>query len=245
MTDYSNDLLTNYSESHSAYLDTNDESHQEWFEGYFSRHYMGLLPLNKEVSILEIGCNKGFLLSVLKDSGFGNLTGVDMDSLDVETSKLRVGTDNIFCGNYLDINFLQKFDVIIIKAVLEHVPKDQTMKMLEKIKCDLVDGGVAIIDVPNMDWLFASHERYMDFTHETGFTNTSLHQVCSRFFDHVTILPADHLFKLRGVRKLLNSMLRKFVYYVLKVLDPEGGANPIFERGIIAVCKKNSITSSS
>lgn len=238
MSDYNKDLLENYNQSHMSYIDSDDESHQAWFNDYFLTHYKKILPTNKEVSVLEIGSNKGFLLKVLKNNGYSNLTGVDMDKIDVEASKHYVGTDQIFFGNYLDIDFASKFDVIIIKAVLEHIPKSQTMKVLEKIKHDLNEDGVAIIDVPNMDWLFASHERYMDFTHEVGFTNTSLHQVCNRYFGNVEVVPVDHLFKLKGIRKIINRLIRKFVYYGLKLFDPEGGANPIFERGIIAICKK-------
>ena len=54
--------------------------------------------------------------------------------------------------------------------------KDRVLPLLEKISSSLKPDGMAIIDVPNMDWILGQHERYMDFTHEVGFTRESLAQ---------------------------------------------------------------------
>ena len=53
-------------------------------------------------------------------------------------------------------------------------------------------GGAVLIDVPNMDWLFAGHERYMDFTHELGFTQESLSQLLGGVFSEVVVRPVDN-----------------------------------------------------
>ncbi len=48
-----------------------------------------------------------------------------------------------------------------------------------------------MIDVPNMDWIWASHVRYMDFTHECGFTEESLIEVLKPQFQNIQISYED------------------------------------------------------
>ena len=81
--------------------------------------------------------------------------------------------------------------MVIAKAILEHVPKDGVLDFLQAIATAVRPGGVAIVDVPNMDWLFAGHERYMDFTHEVGFTQELLQQTVGAVFREVVVVPVD------------------------------------------------------
>ena len=66
---------------------------------------------------------------------------------------------------------------------MEHIEKNRILEFLELVNNSLIEGGIALIEVPNMDWIWASHERYMDFTHEVGFTKESLRQIMRNFFD--------------------------------------------------------------
>ena len=61
--------------------------------------------------------------------------------------------------------------------------------------------GVAIIQVPNMDWILSNHERYMDFTHEIGYTRESLADIFRLYFMKVDVYPT--LISLKIVRKKL------------------------------------------
>jgi 2-polyprenyl-3-methyl-5-hydroxy-6-metoxy-1,4-benzoquinol methylase len=145
---------------------------------------------------------------------------------------------NVDAFDYLEGN-KSKFDVIIIKAVLEHIPKDKVGELIQLMYESLTNEGVLIIDVPNMDWLFASHERYMDFTHEVGFTKESIEQVLRLHFDKYKITTGDNIFHKNNLSRIRTKIARKFIQKVLGWADPEGVSNPIWNRSLIAVGFKN------
>jgi 2-polyprenyl-3-methyl-5-hydroxy-6-metoxy-1,4-benzoquinol methylase len=65
-------------------------------------------------------------------------------------------------------------DVIVAKAIVEHLAKADLIGLLDAMAGALRPNGMVLIEVPNMDWLLSGHERYMDLTHEVGFTRESL-----------------------------------------------------------------------
>jgi 2-polyprenyl-3-methyl-5-hydroxy-6-metoxy-1,4-benzoquinol methylase len=189
--DYRSKLFSSYNATHVSHLDADDESKLAFFREYTCVNYLqhlGKLDGNS-AEILEIACNKGYLLAALHSLEFKNLFGVDLSPLDVEKAKQIVPSAEISYADAFDYlgEKVEKFDVIILKAVLEHIQKDQVIPLLNGIKSSLKPSGMVIIDVPNMDWLFAQHERYMDFTHEVGFTRESLAQVMRQVFSDVRI----------------------------------------------------------
>jgi hypothetical protein len=95
-------------------------------------------------------------------------------------------------------------------------------------------GGIVVIDVPNMDWLFAFHERYMDFTHEVGFTKESLLQVMREVFDDVSIDAVDNDVSV-GLRRLRTRVGRAFASLILGFAEPDMRGQPIWSRSIVAV----------
>jgi 2-polyprenyl-3-methyl-5-hydroxy-6-metoxy-1,4-benzoquinol methylase len=220
-SDYRRRLFSTYNATHIAYLDADDEAKLEWFSKYAASNYLPLLAeMDKtRVDVLEVACNKGYLLKALSTHGFRNLYGVDLSPDDVAKARAIVPEAAI---SYADANaYLDeqagRFDIIILKAMLEHVPKQETLPLLEKIRAALKTGGLVIIDVPNMDWLFASHERYMDFTHETGFTRDSLAQLMRNVFDSVRIVKSTPVIE-RGLKTRIGSLLRPAVISLASIL---------------------------
>jgi 2-polyprenyl-3-methyl-5-hydroxy-6-metoxy-1,4-benzoquinol methylase len=239
--DYRSQLFASYHSTHVAYLDPDDQLKIDWFQKYAKHNY--LKHLNKEdkshTEVLEIGCNKGYLLAALSSFGFSKLYGVDLSSDDVDQAKLLVPNAEIACQDafdYLSSN-QNKFDVIVLKAVLEHIQKDDIITFLVKIKQALKTGGIVLIDVPNMDWLFASHERYMDFTHEVGFTQESLTQVMSQIFSDIDVIPVDNILAYSWTVNMKKKMARFILGRLLNWADPEGGSSPIWARSIVGVGK--------
>jgi predicted SAM-dependent methyltransferase len=129
------------------------------------------------------------------------------------------------------------YDFIILKAVLEHVRKDEVVPFLMKIRNALKDNGMIIIDVPNMDWLMAQHERYMDFTHEVGFTRESLAQVMRNVFRDVQIRKARAVGESRRV-EFVRPFVLKCMNWVFRIVG-EGSSDVWWDcRSIIAVARK-------
>jgi 2-polyprenyl-3-methyl-5-hydroxy-6-metoxy-1,4-benzoquinol methylase len=188
---YREQLFENYNQYHAAYMDLDDQSKLTWFRRYIERNYIPYLDTVDRASaiILEIGCGKGYLLATMKDFGFAKLHGIDLSPEDIEKAKQIAPNASVVCVDafeYLE-NLSESFDVIVFKAVLEHIQKERVLLFLRQVNKALRPGGIVIVDVPNMDWLFASHERYMDYTHEVGFTRESLAQVMRGVFEHVSV----------------------------------------------------------
>lgn len=113
--------------------------------------------------------------------------------------------------------------------------------ILFKIKDNLNSEGTVIIKTPNMANPFVNTAgRYIDFTHETGFTEFSLRQVlCATGYKNIVIKGTDiYVFNIiistiaKLISKIINILLFYFSYlYGRKSLR-------IFEKDIIAVAKK-------
>ena len=169
---------------------------------------------------------------------------MDLSPVDVEKAKQIVPSAEISYANafdYLDEN-VEKFDVIILKAVLEHIQKDQVIPLIDRIKSSLKPAGMVIIDVPNMDWLFAQHERYMDFTHEVGFTRESLAQVMRQVFSSVYIEKGKPVMG-SGLKSRFELRLRAILVLFLNLvfrLIGEGASDTWWDsRSIIGIAKND------
>ena len=117
------------------------------------------LPHNAK--ILEIGCGTGGNLKML--SQFGRVSGVDMDknaiqiALQKNESNFDIRLGN--CPNNMPFEG-QKFDLICMFDVLEHIEEDvDTLKLLKNL---LTDNGKILISVPAYQWLWGAHD---DFLH--------------------------------------------------------------------------------
>jgi SAM-dependent methyltransferase len=239
-SNYRAELFASYGRR-TAELDENDESKLAWFASYVRANY---LPHLKQLDpgtaeVLEIGCNKGYLLAALKAAGFHCLQGIDLSPDDLRIArKLVPGVDfqDADGFDYLAVR-PQRYDLIIVKAVLEHVPKDRVLPLLGLTASALKPRGMLVLDVPNMDWLFASHERYMDFTHEVGFTKESLRQILGTVFPRVDVIPVDAVVS-GGLGAIRRRLARRLLGMLLRWADPEGGANPVWARSLIGLGRR-------
>lgn len=239
---YRTQLFDQYHSTHVSHLDSSDQLKLEWFAAHVALNYEPLLNHQPKTNmhILELACNKGYLLKGLAVHRFQNLYGVDLSPDDVRIAKTVAPEASITHGDavsYLTDN-VGRFDAVILKALLEHVRKDDTLSLLEKINGALTNNGRVIVDVPNMDWLFASHERYMDFTHEVGFTKDSLAQVMRNVFDNVEIRRV-RMVPEPGMKHKIGSVLRPWLISLasagLKIVG-EGAADVWWDcRSIIAI----------
>lgn len=142
---------------------------------YYGRIYGKFLPKSREAPILEIGCGEGLFLGFLAHLKYRNYLGIDLAAEKLEIAK-KYHPHQILSADAFKYLRRHKntFKIIFANFVLEHVPKKQTMEFLKLVYGALKSDGVFIASVPNMDCPLALFERYMDFTHEVGFTLESL-----------------------------------------------------------------------
>jgi SAM-dependent methyltransferase len=206
---------------------------------YYTVNYTGLIgDIPRDAHVLEIGCGHGSLLAWLRDQGFRNLAGVDASPSDVELANTRVDGEVAVVGDA--VTYLEEheasFDVVFAKAIVEHIPRAELLRLVRALSESLRPAGRAIVDVPNMDWILASHERYMDMTHESGFTRESLTTMFSLAFDDVVVTGSRLAAPTRSqrlLRPLVLRLMRRLLYIV-----GEGANDLLFSsRSLIAVAR--------
>lgn len=93
---------------------------------------------DKNISILEAGCNCGINLQILKELGFNNLSGIDIGSDALAEAKRRLPDSKFYQGSILDMPFQDgQFDMIFTSGVLIHQDPDKSLDqaMTEIYRC--------------------------------------------------------------------------------------------------------------
>ena len=115
--------------------------------------------LKKDISILDIGCGTGGLLSFLRQHNYTNLQGTDYSEYSVHFSKLRnlkvkkVNIDNI------DIMFqYQQFDVIICNDVFYCLNKTQIINALQNIELLLKPDAIFLSNNNAFNIFYGTHD---------------------------------------------------------------------------------------
>jgi len=241
MSDLNKNLFEKYFSVHGNFVNAPFNRREAWFLNLVKYNYLPFLT-QKEMPILEIGCGNGLLLKALKSFGYNNLYGIDFSQEDI--SQIPADLCEFKYSSVFDyLPQENSFEYILSKDVFEHIPNDDLEKFLQIINLSLVQGGKALIQVPNMDWLLSNHERYMDLTHTVGFTRESLGQICRLYFKEVKIIPVIYDFPERSLSsKLKFYLLRPFFVWMIrnifKILG-SGLQDCWFDsREILAICVK-------
>jgi len=133
------------------------------------------LPADRSAAILDVGCGGGFALQDLAAAGYTNLRGIETDPGQAEGARAR-GIDATLVAKSED--FLaahpDRFAVVLLIDVLEHVPREAQPEFLQAIARSLRPGGRLVCSVPNAASAVASYWFYNDYTHVLAFTADSL-----------------------------------------------------------------------
>ncbi|MBU1152718.1 class I SAM-dependent methyltransferase [bacterium] len=140
---------------------------------FYKNHQLPLylidrLPNDKNAFILDFGCGFGQTMIALKQMGYKNIFGIDID--DCAISHCRNTGLNVSKVDKLEDVANQNagnYDFIIMSHVLEHFPKDQVIPTLKLIRYMLKDGGKLMMMVPNAQSNTGCYWAYEDFTHYT------------------------------------------------------------------------------
>ncbi|MBK8551367.1 MAG: methyltransferase domain-containing protein [Ignavibacteria bacterium] len=90
--------------------------------------------LDREMRILEVGCNIGVQLINLQEMGFTDLFGIELQPHAVELSKQKTKGVNIIRANAYDIPFKDGyFDLVFTNRVLIHMNSDKIKFALKEI----------------------------------------------------------------------------------------------------------------
>jgi SAM-dependent methyltransferase len=123
-------------------------------------------PLGAGVSVMEVGTGEGGVLLPFADKGCFCL-GVDLACQRIEIAKnmlaeyVNAGKMDFVCKNVYEEDFLQtykgKFDVIILKDAIEHIPEQE--RFIPYLKNFLKPGGQIFFGFPPWYMPFGGHQQ--------------------------------------------------------------------------------------
>ena len=174
-------------------------------------NYKKYFPADFNSLILDIGIGRGEMLTCMKSWGYQNYYGIDISPSTVDFCK-SIGLN---CSVVDDTSiFLQsnqnKYSVITLLDVLEHIKKDSVISFLKALRGALRDDGVLIIQVPNLQAPDGQLHRYNDITHEVGYIEHSLNQVL--------ITAGFNKAAFYGYETLISNNIKTFIIKLLRNL---------------------------
>jgi cyclopropane fatty-acyl-phospholipid synthase-like methyltransferase len=127
---------------------------------------------------LDIGCGWGQFLWWLRERGYAAAEGIDVGDEQVKQChslglRARRVEDS---AAFLKEN-AASFDVITMHHVIEHMEAAVGLELLRAIYGALREGGRVILQTPNMNATSANYTRYIEMTHVTGYTDSSLAEI--------------------------------------------------------------------
>ncbi|MAG85811.1 MAG: hypothetical protein CMB97_00120 [Flavobacteriaceae bacterium] len=198
------------------------------------------LPENKNSSILDVACGGGNLLFSLKNSGYNNITGVDISPEQIQLSKQVI--ENVVEADVLDFikNSDNKYELIIGLDFIEHLNKNEILDFLEYAYQLLKPGGRIILQTINAQSPFGLNIFAGDLTHQTFFTPCLLENLLKLHgFENIQVRPAGPV--VHGLVSLIRFGIWKCLSLILKIwnfVETGGCDSPVFTRVfLISACK--------
>jgi SAM-dependent methyltransferase len=219
-----------------------DDVEQDFRESlpYYSYRLKGVLPENISARILDLPCGDGRFLYFLRQHGYNNTIGYDIDTNRISTGRLLdlpVNHGDVF--EYLIDQPENSIDCIISMDFLEHLEKHIVLKWLELVFSRLSKEGIFLLRMPCADSLFGCRDIYNDFSHKWGATSGALKRLLSfAGFSNIIVFGEDPIFARWWdiLRVVLSKNFRFFASVLFRLM---GVSRPvIWSSSMWAVCKK-------
>ncbi len=102
----------------------------------------------KNAKILDCGCGIGILGLILRENGYENTVGIDIDADNVKIA--RQNYKKVYQMDCDRISIKSKFDVAVALNLIEHLNNPKLF--LENVKSILNPSGIIILSLPNEIW---------------------------------------------------------------------------------------------
>lgn len=136
----------------------------EYMDKWDGKKFVSLLDLDKDKTVLEIGCGTGRILKKIVNT-YKSYVGIDISPKTIETAKTHFieNTDISFiCEDFLNTNIDQNFDVIFSTLTFMHF--ENKLLPLTKIHQLLNNGGKVVLSIDK------NQRRFID----TGFSQITI-----------------------------------------------------------------------
>lgn len=185
---------------------------------WFGFNYRALLPSDASTPMLDVGPGLGEWLDCLRSWGYRDTVGIDFSPQVVEHCVQRGHRVELVENTIAWLSTREAtFGVITLLDVLEHVPPQDTVRLLSALRAALKPGGMLIVQVPNAQNPDALLYRYGDFTHTVGFTEASLSEVFRAAGFSAWRFAGFEFLPWQGKRATIHRALRAVYYRWVRV----------------------------
>lgn len=224
----------------SKFYDLNEKEYKV-FMNYFDKNYSKILPKNSDISVLDVGCGLGHFLMFLKQKGYKDINGIDLDEDNIKHCQ-SLGFNNTVKADMFD-HFKEckdKYDVVVLNDVIEHVPKDMLIGVMRDINSALKENGILVLKTCNCNNVYGLSSFFADFTHEVGFTKEKMIQTgYMSGFEAINVFNIYLYTNIRPVDIVLNCYMK--IYYKFRTIQfllNGRKNNDVHSKNLLAVLEK-------
>ena len=198
------------------------KDYSDWSEYYYQyqytlakEHYIPYLIINdvniSNISILDVGCGNGGFVSAFPNTS--KKTGLEIKKFpwkNVKNSRFQV--HNVLTQD--NSKFLKKFDLVIIRDVIEHIDLKHKEVFMDTIKNFLKEDGKILVTFPPYFSPFGMHQQALmkSFFKKIPFLSllplTFIRIMCSLFEDNDTYKDLEEIARSRMTIKKFNSIVK-------------------------------------
>ena len=123
--------------------------------------YADLCEGRGRLGVLDVGCAQGTLALLLAEHGH-KVCAMDIRQqfLDYAASRHEKGDVRLLCGNAMDADPGERFDVVFANQIIEHLVYPQ--KLVSRLASWLKPGGRLVVTTPNGEYFRNSLPRFSD-----------------------------------------------------------------------------------
>jgi cyclopropane fatty-acyl-phospholipid synthase-like methyltransferase len=187
--------------------------------------------MNKNTSVLELGCGVGLFLAYLEAKGIKNFMGIDNDSRAREYMPESISEHVIFGDIWSEIKKLhtnsEKFDCIVLLDVFEHFSYIEGQNLLVRLANILTPNGKIVIRIPNGSSPFSLQYQFGDLTHKAIYAPSAIEFVAKASdFEMERLIPV-----IRG--NAIKQFIEKIIFGILNriITDPP----PLWEANMVVI----------
>lgn len=216
-----------------------------YVNGYqYAGYLYEILTLLKSLSfksLIDVGCGDGFFLrKVYQSFPDKNILGVDIEENALNFAKIFNGNINYIKKDIIKDKIKEKFEIVTLIEVLEHIPLDMIKDFLSGLHKLLTNEGKLIITVPSKNLSIKNIKRHIQH-----FDKDSITYTLSDYFkiEHIEYLNKKNIFTkiihkifsnsffILNHKKIIDYLFSKYLKFGLKANDKNG-------LRILCICKK-------
>ena len=176
-----------------AYTERNNKTVSQMERMYFDNYGITRTGMNRQfinsldrdISILEVGCNIGNQLICLQKMGFRNLYGIEPNKSALEIARQRTKHINLIEASGLSIPFEpSSFQLVFTSGVLIHVPPSDLNKFMEEVH------RVTALYIWGFEYFAPNHESVPYREHEDMMWRGNFAQMYREKFPDLSIVHA-------------------------------------------------------